>query len=102
MSEGRAGDGGGGILPDDHVTALRPLRCSLRQLNRSLACIVSYSEVDVALSSTEDKLRGSDGATARSGDQTTRCSNDEPDGLSVSMVTQLGGCSGAVWDGNGF
>lgn len=28
-------------------------------------------EIDVALSSTEDKLRGSDGAAARGGDQTT-------------------------------
>lgn len=90
MSEGRAGHRGGGILPDDHVTSFRPLRCSLGQLNRSFACIVSDSEVDVALPSAEDELRGSDDAAARTGDQTTRCSNDEPDSLSVSMVTQLG------------
>lgn len=32
---------------------------------------LTNSEVDVALSSTEDKLRGSDSVTARSGDQTT-------------------------------
>lgn len=89
MSEGRAGNRGGGILPDDHLTAFRPLRCSLGQFNRSLICIVSHSEVDVALSSTEDKLRGSDSA-ARRDDQTTRCSYDEPDSLSMSMVTQLG------------
>lgn len=28
-------------------------------------------EIDIALSSTEDKLRGSDSAVARGGDQTT-------------------------------
>lgn len=99
MSEGRAGHRGRGILPDDHVTAFRPLRCSLGQLNRSLTCIVANPEVNVALSSTEDKLRGSS-AAARGDDQTSRCSDDEPDSLSMPMVTQLSWRHGAIWDGN--
>lgn len=30
----------------------------------------------------------------------TRCSNNKPDSLSVSMVTKLGWCDGAIWDGD--
>lgn len=90
MSEGRAGHRGGCILPDDHLTAFRPLRCSFGQIFRFLTCIVPKAEVDVALSSADDKLRVCDGGATRRDDQTTWCSNDEPDSLSMSMVTQLG------------
>lgn len=87
-------------MPDDHVTTFRSLWRGLGHLFRVIACIISNSKVDVALSSTEDKLSSSDMAAARIGDQTTGCSNDESDDLSMSMVTQLGRCSGAVRDGN--
>lgn len=45
MSEGRAGCGGAGVLPDDDVTAFGPLRCSLGHLCRSLVGIVSWKGV---------------------------------------------------------
>lgn len=102
VSECRAGHGRCGVLPDDHVTALWPQWCALEHLCWIFACIISNSEIDVALSSTEDKLSSSHLAATRGSDQTTWCCNDEPDSLSVPMVWQLGCRSAAIWDGNSF
>lgn len=102
QSESWIRHGGGWDLPDDHVTALSPLWRRLSHFIRVLICIVTDSEVDVSFSAADDQLRWSNCGVVRRGHQTTWSRNDKPDRLPMSMIRQLCGCSGAVWNRNCF